>query len=157
MLKSRTDPFKPDPFMRIKLVLLTVFAIAVFTGCQTPNHFDQNLASGREIVLEINVYSQDAIDKFPTSLNDLVTEKLLKTVPRCLCQDGKLRDFIYVPGFTPSDGRDWVILATPPEMDTKEAIIFHADARAEIVKKEDATLVLGKSRSYLKQRDQKSP
>jgi hypothetical protein len=135
---------------RANKLILAAFAVAIVTGCKTPNHFDQNIASGREIVLEVNVYSQDALDKFPMSLNDLVTEKLLKTVPRCLCQDGKLRDFVYVPGFTPSDGRDWVILATPPEMDAQDAIIFHADARAEIVKKEDATLALEKSRSYLK-------
>jgi len=139
--------------MRTCFIFLTMLAVGVLTSCKSPHQFNRNIASGREIVLSVNVYSQDALDQFPASLDDLVSEKILKTVPSCLCQDGKMRDFIYMPGFEPTDGNNWVILATPPEMDSRYAIIFRIDARGEIVKKAEAALALQKSRDYLKQRD----
>ena len=109
--------------MRAKLSLFSILLILT-AGCKTGHLLSQNVAEGRGIVLAINVYSQDAIDRFPDRLEDLVSQKLLKSVPKCQCRDGKARDFVYIPEFSGSDGNIWVILATPPELDSEKVVII---------------------------------
>ena len=140
--------------LRAKLTLITILTILT-TSCKIGHLLNHNVAEGRGLVLAINVYSQDAIDRFPDSLDNLVSQNLLKSVPKCQCRDGKARDFIYISGFSPSDGNTWAILATPLEMDTQKAIIFRADATPEIVTKSQAAAEMQKSRDYLLLRDRK--
>src|SRR6266481_1150898 len=109
----------------LRALLLVLLGFSV--GCRSSYRLDQNKAAGRQIVIAANAYTLDAVAQFPASVTNLVASGLLKSAPQCLCEDGKFRDFIYIPGFTIGDSIDYVILSTPTEMDSRWAIIFRID------------------------------
>jgi hypothetical protein len=135
--------------------LVLCLACMTLLGCQAAGRIAKNRKSGNAIVIAANAYTQDAAATFPKTLKTLVAERLLTSVPQCLCKDGKPREFIYIPGFHISDGGNFVILATPPEMDGKNALIFRIDSTSQVVPKETAAAEIQRSLEYLRklQRD----
>ena len=142
-----------DRFLRI---LCLAALIALWAGCQSSNRFGHNKAAARDIVIAASAYTLDATAAFPTALTNLVPQ-MLKSVPKCLCEDGKLRDFIYISGFTIADSDKYVIAASPPEMDAHIAIIARINGRVEVVAREKANLELTRSYEHLRKRQQGEP
>lgn len=144
---------------------LTPFTVSLlvlchlFSACRTrtPDYIEQNRKSGQQIVIAANAYTLDALAKFPASLTNLIGKGLLTSVPKCQCQDGGLRDFVYIPGFTIADSGQYVILVTPEEMDLTRAIIFRINGDAELVPREKARLEVDKSITHIKNREQGEP
>ena len=101
----------------------------------------------------VQVYSYDATGEYPVKLEDIMTEHFQTKIPKCLCKDGIERDFLYVPGFRPCDGMDWVGLVTPPEMDPEKAIVFYFNLSYRVVEESEANDLVGKSRAYLQKRE----
>src|ERR1041385_3552425 len=138
------------------LYVTTLIAILQLTaGCQSLTRIGRTKADGSKIVLAANAYTLDAIASFPTSLSELVSAGLLESIPQCRCADGKLRDFVYIPGFTVADSYDNVILATPVAFDEHRAIIFRIDTRPEVVGIEKRTAEIQKSHDELRKRHSK--
>lgn len=106
--------------------------------------------NGGQIAAAIYLYNSRQYSKsgFPTTLNDLVSAGLLKSIPQCKCADGKMRDFIYISGFN-LDMPNYVILASPPEMDSKVTIVYYGGV-AKILPRSEAAKEIDKSRAFVK-------
>jgi hypothetical protein len=143
----------------VKWVWRILFIVAVsggVVGCQS-GRFAQSKLAGREIVIAARVYTLDALARYPDSLTNLVTERLLEPLPKCRCQDGHFRDFLYIAGFTIADSEENVVLTTPPEFDSKRAIIFRLNGTADVVSRDVRDSEVEKSRRHIADRGNPSP
>jgi hypothetical protein len=136
--------------------ILTAVIGVLLIGCARQNLIKQNAATARELVGVIRVYdSMDITGKLPKTLNGLVSAHLIKEVPQCKCADGKLRDFIYISGYdTTIDS--YVILASPPEMDSEVTIVAYMNAATKVLPREEAAKEIEKSRALIKSRQEES-
>ncbi len=109
----------------------------------------RNLPAAREITLAAVLFSRSAAGDFPKKLDDLVNNRLLKEIPQCICDDGKVRDFVYFPGYNYADPIDLVVLASPPEMNRQLRILGYLDGSCRILSVKAAAGEIQKSTNYL--------
>lgn len=143
------------PIVRLSLPLWVILA----AGCAN-QRMDRNLTAGQNLALLFRMNeNMDSGPRYPDSLEQL--EKQLTSagiqaeLPRCKCADGQFRDFVYIPGFDSSDIGRWVFLVSPPEMDTKKAIVVHVNTTAQLVSKKRADEEVQMSREFVHGREEK--
>jgi hypothetical protein len=142
--------------MRFHWILLLASAL-FFSGCATSRVQRQNTEAAHRLALLFKVCdNSDSWDRYPATLKDL--SKALSalhiedTIPQCRCADGSLRDFIYVPRFDSSDGRDWAFLFSPPEMGGDVVIVAYLDTTTRTMSREEARREMEKSYAFTKDR-----
>ena len=142
--------------MRLHGILFLASAL-FFSGCATSRVQTQNIESAHRLALLFKICdNSDSWEYYPTTLQDL--SKALRAlhiedaIPQCRCADGRLRDFIYVPRFSSSDGRDWPFLFSPPEMGGNVVIVADLDATTRAMSREEARKEMEKSYAFTKDR-----
>lgn len=76
----------------------------------------------------------------------------MNELPQCKCRDRKMQDFVYVPGFSGTDGPEWAFLFSPPEMDPELTIVVYLDLTTRAVSRDDAAKEMQKSKLFTKDR-----
>jgi hypothetical protein len=143
---------------RTELCLTVATGIAfLINGCATHSVVSRNETAGHRLALLFQLNNQmDSRPHMPETLTDLEKQLRIQGIedplPKCECPDGKLRDFVYIPGFVFSDGRDWAFLFSPSEMDSDAAIVVYLDTTTKIMTPGEASKEKAKSRAFTEKR-----
>ncbi len=134
-------------------MLLTASIFILCTGCASHQMLKRNEAAGHDWAMLFLVNTQGNTDPtYPANIAGIETQLKSKGIenalPKCECQDHRLRDFVYVGNFDVSDERKWPFLFSPPEMSLKQAIVVSLDAKVHVVSREVADDLLAKSQVF---------
>lgn len=132
-------------------IFFTIFSLFLVSGCVTNLPTDRNLSAGRELAALIRLFNdKDISGGYPITLDELVSSGMSQALPKCQCEDGKMRDFVYVSRFPTTSPHDYVVLISPPEMHQTMAIAVYLNLEAKLLSQVQATAEVERSRAFIK-------
>jgi hypothetical protein len=135
----------------VRHLLLVSALLLVTSGCVTDAPINSNLSGGRELAGRIRLFNEnDLADGYPLTLDELRSLGNYQDLPKCKCEDGKLRDFIYVRGFPATAPTDYAVLISPPEMHKQKAIVVYLNLTAKVCSKTEAESEVERSKAFIK-------
>jgi hypothetical protein len=134
--------------MRSSLLLMLLL---VTFGCANVVPVDDNTLAGRDLAGRIRLFNENDLGKgYPSTLDELRLLGGYQDLPKCKCEDGMLRNFLYIQGYPDTSPTDFVVLVSPPEMDKHRVILVYLNLTTKICSRAEAEVEIQRSRAFIK-------